>query len=64
MYTNGFCILVMLFRQKPTSATDYVLALANLDDETKNRNDPISPAALPKVAKASKEGKIPRAISR
>ena len=46
------------------TVTDYLLALATLDDATKNRNDPISSVALPKLDKASSQVSLLLALSR
>jgi hypothetical protein len=52
------------FGRNVTTVTDYLLALATLDDATKNRNDPISSVALPKLDKASSQVSLLLALSR
>jgi hypothetical protein len=44
------------------TATDYLLALATLGEETNNRNVPIS-AVLPKVTKASSHETVDVAVA-
>jgi hypothetical protein len=39
-------------------STDYLLDFVTLGDVTKNRNDPISSVALPKVAKVIKASRL------
>jgi hypothetical protein len=52
------------FGRNVTTVTNYLLALATLDDATKNRNDTISSVALPKLAKASSHMSLLLALSR
>jgi hypothetical protein len=62
-YIRLVYFVCLFFGKNISNRTDYLLALATLGDTTKNRKDPISSVAPPKVAKAGEEGTISRAVS-